>query len=346
MNDKLKVFFDTTPLRNANALRGIGMYTRFLTEELEKNPDVEILKIKNKKVQPDIIHYPFFDLYFPTLPFFRKQKTVVTVHDVIPMRFPEFYSPGKRGRVQFYRQKFALQHVQAVITDSEASKKDIIFYLKIAESKVHVVSLAGNPHIHRTSETHSEDVRRALHLPTKFFLYVGDINYNKNIPQLIKSLKFLPDDLHLVCVGKNFYPHPIVEWKRIETQIALSDVSNRVHFVTDIGKDTDDMLSALYTAAEMYVQPSVYEGFGLPVLEAMQSETPVVSSQNSSLIEVGGNFVEFVESDAAAISQGISRVLAWSSEHRAKRIKEALEWSHTFSWKRTADETLHIYKTL
>ena len=339
----LNILFDTTPLNNGNAIRGVGIYTRLLSEELQKRADIHLLDSVDK-TKPDLIHYPYFDLFFPTLPILRKAKTVVTIHDVIPLLYPDFYKSGVKGKLRFWRQKFALKSVAGVLTDSHASAADITKYLHVPASKIHVVYLAGNPEIQKSVQKEIDAVRKKYKLPPQYMLYVGDINYNKNLPQLIKSLKFLPDEIELVCVGKNFFPQPIPEWKMIETQIALSDVGDRVHFVTDLASDATKELSAIYSDAAVYVQPSLYEGFGLPVLEVMQCETPVVSTENSSLIEVGGKHVQFVKEDAESIANGIKEVLSWSATERQQKVKAAYEWSQTFSWSKAAEETTAVYK--
>jgi glycosyltransferase involved in cell wall biosynthesis len=338
----LNVRIDTTPLENGSSIRGVGMYTRFLIDALKKKKEVHL--IEGKKENVDIVHYPFFDLFFATLPVLNPHPTVITIHDVIPLLFPKEYKSGKRGRIAFYRQFIALRGVQAIITDSNASKKDIHKYLKISQNKIHVVYLAGNPHLKKADTNFITEVRQKLQLPEKYILYVGDINYNKNLPQLIKSLKYLPDDVALVCVGKNFSEQNIPEWRWIETQIAMSDVANRVRFVNDIGTEDTQTLSAIYSGAVCLVQPSLYEGFGLPVLEAMQCHTPVVSAKNSSLVEVGGNHVYFVEIDAESIGEGVNEVLAYSKNKRDAVVKAAFDWSQTFSWKKVAAETIQVYE--
>src|SRR5258708_3128753 len=257
----MKVLIDTSPLKNDNALRGVRIYTKLLVSELKKLQELEVATNEKEFADPEVIHYPYFDLFFDTLPLPRKQKTVVTVHDVIPLIYPDFYKPGLKGKLRFYKQRLALQTVQAVVTDSHSSKNDIVKFLKIPEKKVHVVYLAANPNLKHIEKIEAEKILKKYNLPKKYILYVGDINYNKNLPQLIKSLKFLSDDYHLVCMGKSFSPQPIPEWQWIETQMALSDVTQRVHFVTDIGSDGDAVLSALYSGAIFYIQPSFYKLF-------------------------------------------------------------------------------------
>lgn len=350
--NQIKVLLDTSPLINKSANRGIGTYTRLLHQYLIELPELKIEQsfFKSKKInfRPDIVHYPYFDLFFNTLPInlFKKTKLVVTVHDLIPLKFPKFYPPGIKGKLIFLKQKQALNKADAVITDSFASQKDIKQHLGIKKEKTNVVYLAANPELEKADEKMIKRVKRKFSLPKNYILYVGDINYNKNIPQLIKSVKYLPIGIKLVCLGKNFYSHNIPEWQWIETQLALSDVKNRVKFITNIESKMYAELAAIYTGALCYVQPSLYEGFGLPILEAMQCKTPVVSTKNSSLIEVGDRYVQFAEPTAENLAEAINEVLQWSENKRTKRIEEAYQWGQSFTWKRVAKETLQVYQKI
>jgi alpha-1,3-rhamnosyl/mannosyltransferase len=343
----VQVLLDTSPLGNGNALRGVGMYTRLLKAELLLRNDVQVFDNQspsNKKESAEIIHYPFFDLFFLTLPFFQKKKTIVTIHDVIPLLFPKNYPTGIKGRLRFWCQRLALRSVNAIITDSHASEKDIIKYLGVPKNKMHIIYLAANPHLKPAAAAEIKATKQKYELPERYMLYVGDINYNKNIPQLIKSLKFLPEDVHLVCVGKNFRQQEIPEWKSIETQIALTNAAPQIKFLTEISGDADAELSALYSGAEVYVQPSLYEGFGLPVLEAMCCRAPVVCAKNSSLIEVAGKCAEFVEPEAESIAEGVKNVLNWSRKEREEKEDEAQKWASTFQWSKVAEGTVEVYK--
>lgn len=345
----LSVLINTTPLATGHAGRGIGTYTRLLTQELEHMPNLQVYRSTDpmaEKVKISVVHYPFFDLFFPTLPVTLLKPTVVTIHDVIPLRYPEHYPPGIRGAVNLKRQQLALKTVSAVLTDSHSSKKDIIEFLGVPEQKIHVVYLAANPELEAQKNTIVTKVKKRHQLPEKYVLYVGDINYNKNIPQLIKMVKYLPPDVHLVCVGKNFVEDDIPEWQWIETQLALSDVGNKVHFLTNILTDSTKELAALYSGAVCYVQPSLWEGFGLPVLEAMQCRTPVVSSNQSSLPEVGGEHALYAEPTAESLSEKVLEILGWSKTKRVQETRAAYSWSQTFSWQKTAVETLQMYQTL
>ncbi len=345
----LNILIDTSPLGNDNAIRGVGVYTRELVDHLEKLKGIKVFtsKVDLSDTKPNIIHYPYFDFFFNTLPIKRPAKTVVTVHDVIPLIFPEHYKPGVKGKLKFLKQKKTLQGVDAVITDSESSKNDIVTHLGVDENKVHVVYLSASDDFSPQDQTSINKVKRKYSLPKNYMLYVGDINYNKNIPQLIKSLKFLPNNVKLVCLGKNFKEQDIPEWQWIETQIALSDVAGRVKFINNLDSNAKDDLSAIYSGALCYVQPSLYEGFGLPVLEAMKCKTPVVSTHNSSLIEVANEYGFFTKDETAeSIAASVEEVLAFSDRQRAIQLNKAYEWAKTFNWSKTAEKTLEVYKLL
>ncbi len=346
----INVLLDTSPLANDNAIRGVGVYTKLLAEHLTKKKNIQLVDQtetnSETSQQPDLIHYPFFDLFFSTLPLRKKFPTVVTIHDVIPLVFPEHYKPGIKGKMKFFKQKEGLRTVAAIITDSQASKKDIEQYLHIKSDKIHVVYLAANPKLIVPSNEKIQAVRKSLKLPSSYILYVGDINYNKNIPQLIKTLKFLPEEIHLICLGKNFTPQPIREWQWIETQMALSDVAKRVIFLPEVPTDDFQTLSAIYHNAIAYVHPSLYEGFGLPLLEAMQCKTPVICTETSSLPEVAGKYAVFSETDARSIATQVSTVLSWSESKRKKWINSAYKWSQSFSWEKTINKTISVYKSI
>lgn len=347
---KIKVLIDTSPLENAHAVRGVGAYTRFLTQALENLENLEVKRStqlkKDKQFQPDLVHYPFFDLFFPTLPLVKNTQTVVTIHDVIPLVFPEHYPPGIKGAVNLRRQKLALKTVSQIITDSQTSAQDIHQYLGAAEDKIKVIHLAANPQIDHQPAEEIKKVKDKYGLPKRYALYVGDINYNKNLPQLIKAVKYLPEQVSLVLLGSNFKEQDIAEWQWIETQIAMSDVADKVELVTQVEAGDNETLSAVYSGALCYIQPSLYEGFGLPVLEAMKCKTPVIAADNSSLVEVSGGHAILIEPTAEAIAEAVKQVLAWTDEEREKVVKEALQWTESFSWEKAARETAQVYQEL
>lgn len=347
----MHVLFDTSPLNSGHAHRGIGIYTSLLSQELKNIPEIDVSfslsEAKNKTNKIDVVHYPFFDLFFQSLPFFRPaKKSVVTIHDVIPLQFKEHYPVGKKGAAAHLMQRLALHSVNAIITDSISSQKALEEFLNISTDKISVVYLAGNPLMSHQTDKVVSDTKLKYSLPEKYVLYVGDINYNKNIPQLIKSLKYLDESIHLVLFGKNFIEKPIPEWQWIETQVALSNVVSRVHFLTSVQGAVEQELSALYSGAVAYVQPSLAEGFGLPVLEAMQCKVPVIASETTSLPEVGGAQAFYCEPTAESIAQSVKIVTELSKAETKRRTEAAYEWSQKFSWRKTAEETVKVYESL
>ena len=157
----MKVLLDTTPLLDGNSGRGIGTYTRHLLTHLRQLPRNEPLVVQATHdldlpvISPeesfDLVHYPYFDLFYATLPRNHKIPFIVTVHDVIPLLFPQHFPKGVKGTLRFYAQKWKLQQAAKIITDSEASKKGIMAKLGIPGSSIRVIPLAGNPEIQELS---------------------------------------------------------------------------------------------------------------------------------------------------------------------------------------------------
>ncbi len=175
----MRVAINTLPLKTAHRERGIGYYTSNLIEGLKKDSSIqlqEFITLSGLK-NVDIIHYPWFDLFFHTLPIRKIFPTVVTIHDVIPLVFPKNYPMGLKGRINLSLQKIALSSCKHIITDSEISKKDIIKHLKIEEKKISVIPLAADPKFKViNNDTQLLYIKRKYHLPDQFLLYVWVIN--------------------------------------------------------------------------------------------------------------------------------------------------------------------------
>lgn len=341
----IRVLLDDAPLHDANAIRGVGTYTRLLAQYLQQQPSLELTVTSWKIVDTsnfDLIHFPYFDLFATTLPML-KTPIVVTVHDVIPLQFSNHYPPGIKGRTRLWKQRLSLRFAHQVITDSQASREQIAQHLSYPLEKITVVPLAGDPSLIDSATKKKTSSALTARLPAAYILYVGDINYNKNLPQLIKSLKYLPDSVELVLVGSNFQRQQIPEWHAIEQQISLSDVTGRVRFLPDIKMGDYASLLHLYQHATCYVQPSLAEGFGLPVLDALGIGCPVVCSQVSSLPEVGGTAVTYCQPEAESIARGINHLLDLKPAQRADVIKFGKARAAHFSWGAAAQQTAQVY---
>lgn len=347
----MKVIIDISPLKSAHKTRGIGMYTRRLVDavrEIDKD-NKYILTTKSEHISnADIIHYPYFDLFFHTLPLKKKAKTVVTIHDLIPLIFPKDFPSGIKGKLGYFLQRTALKNVSAIITDSQNSKKDIIKYLSINENKISVVYLAAAKEFKPKNEKEILEIRKKYNLPEKFVLYVGDINANKNLIQLIEAFSEINNSypkLHLVLVGRAFKNHKLAQVEEIKEKIASNKLEDKVHIISNVPLDPSNDLVAIYNAASVYIQPSLYEGFGLPILEAFACGTPVVASNVSSIPEITGDAaILFNPNSIQQIASGIIKATTLSETKRKKLIEKGILQAKKFSWKKTAQETIAIYK--
>ncbi len=326
-----KVGFVTTPLASGHAVRGIGFYVKRLLPELKKQAphfDIEIVEdLKNC----GLVHYPWFDLFWHTLPVFRKQRTVVTIHDVIPLEFPMHYPPGVRGWMRLQLQRLAIQSVSIIITDSQASAVAIEKYLPVPKNKIHVVYLAAGEEFKKIVDTKLlAQVRAKYELPDKFVLYVGDVNWNKNVPSLAAACQQIR--LPLAIVGRQAAEIEKLDLSHPELRhLANLDLGS----VLRLGFVPDADLVAIYNLATVYCQPSFAEGFGLPILEAMACGTAVACSRTHSLPEIAGKAaVYFNPYNVDDMAQAILKAKPGEGIAQAKK----------FSWEATARQTLEVYQ--
>ena len=334
-----------------SASRGVGFYRQNLARELIKGDKIELVEIL-----PDLVHYPFFDLFYPTLPQKLDYPTVVTIHDLTPLVLSNLYPLGLRARLALFAQKRALKHISAVLTDSLNSKKDLVRFFHLDPDKVFVTPLAADPvYLQKPSAPLLKNIKEKYHLPDKFILYVGGINANKNLVRLGEAAINL--NTHLVLVGGEFVKPPVETFsikrllglQRVHPEIRQFNklketVSNNPLFLTLGFVPTAD-LSAIYRLATLYVQPSLYEGFGLPILEAMSAGCLIVSSNAGSLTEIiPSESIIFDPASQPSIEKAISDALALSEKEKARLIKLGREKAKEFSWEKTAKLTLDVYR--
>lgn len=342
----ITVGVDTSLLKTEHTFRGIGIYTQQLIKALQKFQDGNF-KIKTSDIDTqscDIIHYPYFDFYFLTLPLKKQTKTVVTIHDVTPLIFPQYYPAGLRGKLKFFIQKLSLKGVSAIITDSESSKRDIAEYLNYPKEKIHVAYLAPEEEFKKLeTKKWKTEISEKYNLPERFILYVGDVNYNKNVEGLIKvfgSHRTLSSDLKLVLVGKSFTDNSLPEVQRLLQLIKQLGLEDKIILP---GWIPEEDLVKIYNLAEVYCQPSFYEGFGLPVLEAMACGCPVVCANSSSLPEVCGEAALMVDPhDDNGIAKAIKRITT-DKKLANDLVEKGFKQSKEFSWEKTAKETINVY---
>lgn len=340
----MKIAFNNLALKTGHQARGVGVYTKQLLQALRQKKGMEIYEFADisKVREVDLVHHPFFDFFQRTLPLTCNFPRVVTIHDVIPLIFPRYYPPGPCGFLNNFWQKWALRNVQAIITDSESSKKDIASYLGVDPEKIFSVYLAAAHHFKPLkNQNFLEKVKEQYHLPKVFALYVGDVNWNKNLVNMAKACKKI--GMELVMVGKSFEQRENLDHTELRSfQEFLKEFGSdfAIHI---LGFVADEDLVAFYNLATVTLLPSFYEGFGLPILESQACGTPVVTSRISSMPEVAGNGALFVDPyNIESISQAIKEIIQ-DKLVRNNLIKMGFDNMTRFSWKKTADKTIDVY---
>ncbi len=302
-----------------------------------------------RRERATLAHVPYF-----ASPFFPPIPTVVTIHDLIPLILPLY-----RGStwVRLYTRLVAAsaRRAAAVIADSECTRRDIVARLGIPASRVHVVYLAAAAHYRPVADRGAMDrtavdrtaVERKYGLAEKYLLYLGGFDQRKNIRVIVDAFAQLRDlyavGYRLVLAGailgadSAFFPSP----RRLAHAAGLPDDA-----VCYTGAVAEEDKPALYTGAALFMFPSLYEGFGLPPLEAMACGTPVLASNASSLPEiVGGAGALLDPEDPRAWAETI-RAVVTEPGRRAEMRERGLAQAAKFSWARAARETLGIYADL
>jgi len=368
----MRIAFDGTTLRPART--GVGYYTEHLLHHLVKeSADDEIIVVSNRPLDTTaplpprvrVVASPsrmprlaWMQLIAPRLlrrlrvdvahftngmvPLAVSVPTVVTIHDMSLTMFPK-YHPPRRVLLNRPLVDMAARRADAIITVSESAKRDIVRLYGSQAERIHVVHEAAAPSFRRIQDASLLNrVRQRYELADRFILYVGTIEPRKNLPKLIEGFARkrksgqLPHQL--VCAG----PYGWLS-RDIEELIDRLGIEDAVCFT---GYVPFEDLAALYTLAEMFVFPSLYEGFGLPVIEAMACGTPVVTGHVAALAEVGGGAVEQVAHlDAESLGQAMLR-LADDPQRRDRLAALGLQRAQMFSWGQAARETLKVYREI
>ena len=340
----MNIAIDITALETAHGQRGVGSYTRNLVEALqkyEKNYTYSLFTRKQKiPNNVNLVHYPYFDPFFLTLPLMKTKPTVVTVHDLIPLVFPDKFPTGIKGTFKWQIQKHSLLGAKRIITDSQCSRDDIARITGIDRDRIDVVYLAPDPMFQPVSRAHIDSTRKKFSLTKPYFLYVGDVNWNKNILGLVRAFASI-SNYFLVLVGGAFTNASLAETKEINRLVSALGIGRSIR---RIGHVANHDLAGLYCGAVVLIQPSFYEGFGLPVLEGLACGCPVVSSDLSSLGEILGPSIRIRPDDVASIAAGMRKAAGMSSQERSDFARQGKEWTRTFTWRKVARETVASYE--
>ena len=233
----------------------------------------------------------------------RSIKRVVTIHDLIVWRYPQFYSVVDRA-IHRSKIRHSCKIADVVVAVSEQTKRDLVELLHVPEDKIKVVYQSCDPIFWKpVSESDKQYVREEYHLPEKYIICVGSIEERKNQIAVVKALAELPDDVHLVIVGKNHGTYHA----SLMSAVKSLRLTNRVHV---IGKADFEDFPALYACACALAYMSLYEGFGIPILESLCCDTPVVTSNRSSMPEAGGDAALYADPEKPAeIAQRLKSII-------------------------------------
>ena len=281
-----------------------------------------------------LYHSPYYLMpYLPRLP------TVLTCHDLIPVMFPHYFTLWQRVAYRFAN-KLALRTASQIIAISETTKNDLIRLFRVPAERVHAIPQGVDARFARAPALAVDAMRRGYGLPDKYLLYVGTNKPHKNLERLVEAWSTVRRVSPAQCralVIAGYWDDRYPEARRLVEKKGLSE---SVRF---IGPVDDGDLPSLYTGAALFVFPSLYEGFGFPVIEAMACGTPVACSMAGALREVAGNAAFLFDPlDSGAMASALSGLLA--DPDGLKTLSEAgLKRAARFTWERTALETLETY---
>lgn len=341
-----------TSVSPKNNYRGIGIYTSLIFDILKKgdlnNTYYYLEYNKDPQTNTDILIIPNFSFYQKTIPLRSSvKKTIVTVHDVIPLLYKSHFPAGIKGNVIWLYQKYLIQNkVDWIITDTNASKNDIKRHIPQIDHKLSVVyPVVSNKYrvIKNEEELNAVKIKYALNKP--FVLYVGDVTWNKNLITLIESAK--RGNYQLIIVGRVFTEKNIDyenKWNKPLKQILGS--ARQASNIRFLGYVNEDELVSLYNLATLYVQPSVYEGFGLPIVEAMKCATPIVISNIPVFQEVAGDAgVYFDPNNRNDLDKKILKAIS-DKGLREKMSQLSIERSSFFTQNRLVSSFKEIYEKI
>jgi glycosyltransferase involved in cell wall biosynthesis len=273
------------------------------------------------------------------LPYWTTCPTVLTIHDLSLLLYPQTHQKNLVSRARLKLPFFA-RKAGAIITPSETIKSEVCEHLGVSGEKVFAIPYAGRSAFYAVPRAESDPVRERLGVPDEFILFVGTVEPRKNLLNLVRAfdeiIRHTSLRTHLVIAGKQ-------GWLSDELMGYLnnSQIKERVLFT---GHVEDAEVRALYSSCRVFVYPSIYEGFGLPLLEAMMCGVPVVTSNVPSIVETVGDVARLASpTDFRDLAQAIKTLLEDPNE-RQHRAAAGLEHAKKFSWTKTAEKTLGVYE--
>ncbi len=335
------LFFDEKPPRKLDFLEESNFTTRTLRLPLGQNLTTwNNLRLPFElRFHPvDVFHFPFY-----TVPLLKSSRWVVSIHDITYKIHPEWFN--WKGWLTFRPFSYwAVKTAECILTCSYASKEDILRYYKVPEQRV-VVTYYGVSEDFQLLDNPDKltQIQDKYNLRRPLILYVGSLTVRKNLVRLIQAFHQIITEkkieAYLLLVGRPLSPYP-----DLPSLVKELGLEHRISFLFE--PVSQEVLCLLYNLADLFVYPSLYEGFGLPPLEAMACGTPVVTSNISSLPEIVGDAAILINpynpgEIAEALFEGLTNGVL-----RKELVQKGRERVKQFSWKKTAQETLQVYQSL
>jgi glycosyltransferase involved in cell wall biosynthesis len=294
--------------------------------------------ITNRLVKDEIQLYHGLSNEIPFNLKARQIKSVVTIHDLIFIRYPQYYKIADR-KIYTSKFRYACRNADKIVAVSEQTKRDIISYFGTNEQKIEVIYQGCDPIFSKQITDDSRaGVQARYQLPSQFILTVGTIEERKNIMLIAKAMAELPNAIHWVVIGR---PTPYAQ--KVQTELMANGQHNRVHFLQQV--DFAD-LPAIYKLAQAFIYPSRFEGFGIPILEALTCGTPVIAATGSCLEEAGGAHSIYIHpDDVRSLSHAISSVLT-NHSLRQQMIEEGFKHAASLTNSIMADQLMQLYRGL
>lgn len=263
-------------------------------------------------------------------------KKVVTIHDLIFVRYPQYYSFFDK-KIHLWKFKKAAKTADKIIAISEQTKRDIIQHLKVPESKIEVIYQGCHKAFkEQQSEEFIQKTKEKFNLPERFILNVGTIEERKNLLNIVKAIK--ETEIPLVVVGKK-----AKYYQKIANFIQKNKIEKQVYFLEGVSMDE---LAVIYKLADIFVYPSFFEGFGIPVIEALFSKTVTITSNTSCLPEAGGPDSVYINPENHLDIQAKIKFL-WDSESERKRLSDkGFEFVQKFNDEPIAHQLMNLYQKI
>lgn len=325
---------------SANEYFNEGKPLARVIKTLQFQPAISIRKRLNRRKSIYLLRKGTYDIFHPTefnlyhVDLSNKKPMVITVFDMVPEKFPSYFSDNENITRYIESKKVLVERADKIIAISHTTKKDILnCYPSIPEDKILVIHIAGS-----MQDIQAKPLRRRL--PSRYILYVGTRTGYKNFDTFIRAAATVLKEgggVFVVCCGGGDFN---TDEKRLFSELGISDK------IVYSGNISDQELKTVYSRATVFVFPSVYEGFGIPIVEAASAGCPLLLSDNDVFRELAGDCAQYFDPlSIGSIKESLSLVLE-SDEQRAFLGKKAGEIAAAFSWESTFNKTKELYKSL